>query len=221
MKKTFLLMVVVALAVPAFALEEDGGWDGNRRMAATVNFNPLLMGAVLGGFGLEAGFEYAPVPFASARVNVRFVGFDPLRLVDGDTGGVRTMVSLLRLNMDGRWYPGGDYVRGWFFSGGLQYQRIAASASFTIDGATVGAGVGFGTVSFFTGVGHKLVFRSQQRTAFAIEAAMDLGWRITCDLRRFLRRELGGELDAMSGQLVGWLLGTNGPRFHLLFGAAF
>jgi hypothetical protein len=113
MKKIIFLLMVVFLTVPAFAEEE---WDGNRQMAITMNPVPLIGGLILGGFGINVGFEFAPIPTASVKANIYYVGFDPVKFVDGNTQG-KSNASLFRANLEGRWYPSGNYVSGWFLNG--------------------------------------------------------------------------------------------------------
>jgi len=213
----FLLISVIMLAAPVFAQEEREGWDDNRRMALGMRISPLLMGSLLGGFGIDTGFEFAPVSIASVRANVRFLGFSPANFgfvsydEENGTGSVNARLSLLRLNLEGRWYPGGNYVQGWFLGGALQFQRIAASASLFVDDAELSGGIGMNTWSAFVGIGHKIVFRSSQRAAFMIEPILDLGWRLASDIPG----------DVLAIPFTGWMMGTNGLRFSVLFGAAF
>ena len=198
--------MIVFLAAPAFA--QDGGEtpEADRRMAVTVSLAPLVVGAMFGGFGMDAGFEYAFAPFASVKANVRFVNIDPLRFnaVDADYG-FRPRASQLRYNLEGRWYPQENYVQGFFLNGNLQYQRLFATSSIEVNDEEMDASIN--TLSGFVGVGYKAVFRSTRRHAFVMEPALDLGWRIFCD----------GDLVPPLGQL----LGTGGVRFRVLFGAAF
>jgi len=217
MKKILLLMSIIVLAAPAFAQEEREereGWDGNRQMAVAIRISPLLVGSLLGGFGVDAGFEFAPLPNTSVRANVRYIGFSPLAfdfVSYEDSVSGRARVSMLRFNLDWRWYPGRNYVKGWFLSSGLQFQRLAASASLIVGDEELAEGVGFNTLSTFAGLGHKIVFRSSQRAAFIMEPKLDIGWRIASNIP-----------DAVfSIPFTGWIMGTNGLRFSLLFGAAF
>ena len=206
MKKLFLLPAIIMLAAPAFAQEEEAGWDGNRRMAVTVSLTPLIMGAALGGFGIDAGFEHALTQSVSMKANVRYISFDPLSfdtVASGD--GFRPRASQLRFNLEGRWYPQENYVRGLFLNGNLQYQRLFATSSLVVDDEELDTLIN--TFSAFVGVGYKVIFRSTRRHAFVMEPLLDLGWRIASD-------------SALIPPL-GHVLGANGVRFRLLFGMAF
>ena len=169
MKKLLLLPAIIVFVVPAFAQEENERWDGNRRMAVTINLGPLFLGAITGGFGISAGFEYAPIEFASARLNVHYIGFNY-----PDSSGSD---SIFRLNLDGRWYPQGNAVRNWFLNGGLQFQRLSESFMDS-EAETTNA------LSFVAGVGYKVVFRSSQRAAFVMEPALGFVWLIASNATR-------------------------------------
>ena len=216
MKKMLLLVLVIMFAVPALAQEEREGWEGNRRMAVGMRLSPLITGSLLGGFGVDAGFEFAPLQSFSVRANARYVGFRPfifdfVDYADEDSGSATARLSMLRFNLEGRWYPGGNHVEGWFLSGALQFQRLAASGSIFVDETELSDGIGLNTLSAFAGLGYKIVFRSSQRAAFFIEPLIDVGWRITSEIPR----------DVLSVPFVGWMMGTNGLRFSLILGAAF
>ena len=215
MKKILLLAAAFALAAPAFAQEgahEREHWHDSRQMAITLNLTPLLIGALVDGFGMEAGFEFAPARFAAAKINVQYIGFGLRRLgvmYDDDSYG-NGVVSMLRVNLDGRWYPQGNFVRGWFVNGGLQFHRIAAPASLFDEDGTWGGNRGLNTFSVLAGVGYKLVFRSSQRAAFVLEPGLDFIWQVASQMPR-----VPGDF------LLGAILGTRGVRFNMLLGAAF
>jgi len=186
-------------------------------MAVAARISPLLLGSLLNGFGVDAGFEFAPVPLASVRANIRYLGFSPANFgfvsydEEDGTNSANARLSLIRFNLEGRWYPGGNYVQGWFLSGGLQFQRFAASASLFVDDAELSGGIGMNTWSAFVGLGHKFVFRSQHRAAFMIEPILDLGWRLASDIPS----------EVFAVPFTGWAMGANGLRFSVLFGVAF
>jgi len=207
MKKFLLLLLpaITLLAVPAFAQEENEGWDGNRRMAVTMSLSPLILGAALGGFGIDTGFEYALTQSVSMKANVRFITFDPLRFDIVHDEGFRPRASQLRFNLEGRWYPQENYVHGLFLNGNLQYQRLFATSSLVVDDEELDTVIN--TFSAFVGVGYKVVFRSTRRHAFVMEPLLDVGWRIAS--------------DSTLVPPLGYVLGTNGVRFRLLFGVAF
>jgi len=209
MKKLLLPLALVVVAFPAFAQEEQEepeGWDGTRRMAVTMSLTPLLLGATMGGFGVDAGFEYALTESFSMKANVRFISIDPLRFdIVYAEDGFRPRASQLRFNLEGRWYPRAQYVQGWFLNGNLQYQRLFATSSLTVDDEELATSIN--AFSAFVGLGYKAIFRSSHRHAFIMEPLLDVGWRIASDSDLIL------PLDQM--------LGMGGVRFRLLFGVAF
>lgn len=206
MKKLLLPIALIAFALPAFAEEEREGWDGDRRMAITTSLTPLILGATLGGFGADVGFEYALTQSISMKINVRYISIDPLRFdaVNADDG-FRPMASQFRLNLEGRWYPQRNFVQGWFINGNLQYQRLFATSSLTVDDEEMDTLIN--TFSAFVGFGYKVVFRSSQRPALVMEPLLDVGWKIASD----------GAIVPPLNQV----LGAGGVRFRLLFGASF
>jgi hypothetical protein len=231
MKKIIFFPMVVFLTVSAFAGEE---WDGNRQIAVTMNPNPMTIGLLLGGFGINAGFEFAPVKWASLKANIYYIGFDPLKFVgeplvyedeygDGYDDGYEeefflptgSNISLFRVNLEGRWYPSGNYVSGLFVNGGLQFHRLSASASFSLSDAEMGKGmmgVYIDTWGVCAGVGYKAIF-GKNRVGFVFEPVLDYAWVLHSDIPF---KDLGS-----GGSMLGWFLGAKGLRGTLMFGAAF
>ena len=180
MKKIFLLIALFAIVVPAFARDD---WSGNRRMAVTVHTT------LWGPAGIGFGFEYALAPNVSIKIRVLY-GL-----------GRGTGNAFLGFNLDGRWYPRGNYVQGWFLSGGLQFLLSFADPSIRGEDRASNA------LSAFVGTGYKLILGSDEvRPAFVYEMAAEAGWRIIHD-----------GADPMTS----WLLGMSGPRFRFPIGVAF
>jgi hypothetical protein len=225
MKKIIFFLMLVFLTVSVFAKER---WEGDRQIAVTMNPGPLILGQILGGFGINAGFELAPVEWASLKANIYYIGFDPLKLIgepiDYDGEGmmqkITSNVSLLRVNLEGRWYLSGNYVSGWFLNGGLQFHQLSASSSFplgdvTLDDTTVGkgkVGIYITTWGICIGGGYKAIF-GKNRAGFVFEPVMDLTIPIYSDIPF---GNMGFE-----GDIIGWLLGIKGLRGGLMFGVAF
>jgi len=180
MRKIFLLIALFTVTVPAFAWDD---WGGNRRMAVTVQ--STIWGPAIIGFG----FEYAFAPNASVKIRVLY-------------GPGRGAGNAFRgFNLDGRWYPHGNYVQGWFLSGGLRFMLPPDGPSIREGGMASSA------LSAFVGTGYKLTLGSDQvRPAFVFEMLAEAGWRIIHD---------GAD------PVISWLSGTSGPQFRFPIGVAF
>jgi hypothetical protein len=211
MKRTLTLAITIAaLSVSAFGQEVPDTWNGNRRMAVTLDPSPLVFASFLGGFGIEAGFEYALAQSASLKVNSQFATIRLTESADSAPDIDALRAWLLRVNLEGRWYPQGMFVQGWFFSGNLQFQTATASFSMFDTGERVMDSASRYALSFFPGFGYKLVFGSNRRTSFALEANGSVGFRIVSNIP-----------DFPAGFFEAWLLGAAGPRASLLLGVAF
>jgi hypothetical protein len=222
MKKILFLLMFVFLSVSVFAKED---WEGSRQIAITMNPNSLVTGLILGGFGINAGVEFAPIRWVSVKANIYYIGFDPFKLigeplfddVDGEEifNPIGFNVSLFRANLEGRWYPLGGYVSGWFLNGGLQFHRISASTSFSVSEANLGkgkVGIDIDTWGICVGGGYKAVI-GKNRAGFVLEPMLDFTWPLRSDIPL---NEMGIE-----GNLLGWMLGVKGLRGSLMFGVAF
>ena len=194
----FLAVMVTAVAAPLFAqdITEPEIWTAQtpRRAAITLNTVPMVIGSLLGGFGIGTSFEYAFSSNASIRGGIYYVGFNI------GVSGNDYRFSLGRFNLDMRWYPSHRYVRGFFLSGGAQFHRIAGGAE------------SFNSVGVVTGLGHKAAFGGQNRTLFFIEPSVDIVWSVYSQLLPD---------DPLAAGFLGTLLGIRGPRFNLAFGLAF
>jgi hypothetical protein len=219
MKKFLFFPMVAFLTVSIFAKED---WEGSRQTAITLNPNPLITGLLLGGAGINAGFEFAPISWASVKANIYYIGFDFLKFVgdpvfdDEEIIGPGSLnISLFRANLEGRWYPSGDYVSGLFLNGGLQFHRISASTSLPISDVNFGkskTSIYIDTWGICFGGGYKAVV-GKNRAGFIIEPMLDFTWPLRSDIPF---DELGIE-----GNFLGWLLGVKGLRGSLMFGVAF
>ena len=215
MKKFLMFVIIGVIVFPLFAQED---WGSNRQFAITTNPSPLIIGMVLGGFGLNLGFEYAPIQQFAGKFNIQYVGFDPLKwggvVFDGDDSvNTRLHLYMLRMNLEGRWYPQSRYVHGWFVLGGLQYHRLGASASVSLDDFSANEGAGFDTVGIVAGVGYKAIFGSG-RAGFVFEPMLDITFPIFSDIPF-------RDMDVIARNMLGILLGVRGVRAGLLFGVAF
>jgi hypothetical protein len=217
MKKITVFLLAMLIAIPVFA---DEDWEGDRTMAITMSPTPLIIGTVMGGFGINAGFEVSLLKWLSVKGNIYYIGFDPLQFagfneieIEGE-GTYTSNVSLFRANAEARYYPDGGYLKGWFLNGGVQFHRLSASARVTSDempGAYAEAGIGFNTLGICAGTGYKLIF-GKGRVGFVLEPSLDYTFPLFTEIP-----QAGDFADV----IVGSLLGTRGFRASLLFGAAF
>jgi len=231
-----LAVAVAALSVSAFGQEGLDTWNGNRRMAITLNPGPLIVSSTLNGFGVDVGFEYATSQSVSVKANSRFAG---VRGTDyyGDDPADDLKGWLLRLGLGGRWYPQGRFAQGWFFSVNLQYQTANGSYVTVIRGSPSPYYSPYypedyedidpewstkpkqreidnayrHAVSVFPGVGYKLVFNSSQRTSFTMEVTGDVGFHIYSNGTKKNPDFFGED----------WSMGTAGPRLSFALGVAF
>ena len=208
MKKIFLFLVLVCvITFQVFSQETEESWEKKRRHVFTTNLTPLFMSSFLGGFGINAGYEYALGPYGSLKINGTYMGFRSWEFDYYDDNIENYFVALLRFNAEGRWYPMGDYFKRWFLGGGLQYHWISISPFVDDKNANQGAH----SVSLVLGVGYKFII-GKPRAALVIEPLLEYAARIYSGL----------ESDTWSYfNPFEWLLGINGPRFSLLFGVAF
>ena len=196
MKKLFLLTFAVAIAIATFAVPISAGenWNGKRQMAVTMSIiHPLLTGALGKVFCMDIGFEYAPVPSAAVKVNLRY---------EHD--------RFFRVSAEGRWYPQENYLNGWFVGSTLQFQHIFKLSHFLWD-TTEEVNHSVNIFSVFIGTGYKAIFGSE-RTAFAIEPAVDFGWPVA--LGRFIEYPYNYDFSP-------WMAGVGGLRFKVPIGVAF
>jgi len=160
-------------------------------MALTVSVTVPIIAIVSGGFGMEVGFEYAITPSASARLSARYMGFRG----DGE------MLSMFRIALEGRWYPQGNALQGWFVSGSAQMDAISPFGDNDFEGSRI---------SVFAGGGYKAVFEGSQSPAFFVEPRLDFGLPLNL---------------LVSGDFSWWLayllLGMGGPRFSVPIGVTF
>jgi hypothetical protein len=217
MKKITVFLLALLTVIPVFA--EEGESEGNKTMAITASPGPLIIGTVLGGFGINAGFEISLLKLLSVKGNIYYLGFDPLKFVgyseiEADGNSYTGNVSLFRANAEARYYPAGEYLEGWFVNAGVQYHRISASARVKHDempGAYEEAGIGFNTFGICVGGGYKLIFETG-RVGFVLEPVLDFTWPLFTEIPRF---------NDFTDVIIGSLLGIRGFRAGLLFGAAF
>ena len=202
MKKVVLFLVIIAMAAPVFA--QDMGtvnWDGNRRMAVMINPLPLFIVPMIGGFGIGAGFEYAPSPFFSIKPFVNILNLNQRNFWDEEDND---SLFMLRFSTEARWYPLGNFVHGLFTNLGLQYHLLNQNLT-DVDIGT------FHTLGIFWGVGYKFVW-GRSRAAFVVEPTIEHSWVLTTSIP---------EIDPLVDHAIGWLLGIRWFRVGLKVGVAF
>jgi hypothetical protein len=208
MKKLFILLIIFMLTIPVFAQKAE---PVNRHVAVSFNPIPLFTGVFLGGFGVDAGLEFAPIRNTSLKAGFFYLGFDPGKF--NITNLEKGEISAIRVNAEARWYPEGKYVEGFFLNGGFQYHRL--KAAFTLENGEKSATTGgeLNTYGLYFGLGYKAVF-GDSRAGFTLEPFLDFDWPIKSDIPF-------DEMDPISGNLLGWALGVKLFRFGLGFGIAF
>jgi hypothetical protein len=207
MKKVLAgLILCTAILVPAFTQMEVG-----------VSFDPvpLITGLVLGDFGISTGFEYASARAVSTKINVYYLGMNIAAFTDL-TDGTDLKISLFRVNLEGRWYPEAEYIKGFFLNGGLQYHLMSGIAKIVDEnGSLIGGSGNLNTLGLYGGIGYKIIFGSTQKVGFFLEPAMDFIWPLYSDIPFTEIKPL-----AISNYL-GWIMGVKLFRFGLIMGAAF
>jgi len=215
MKKIFIFLAVLMIVSPVFAqkdalegLNELEDTSVKRQFAILLNPIPLVIGVIGGGFGLEAGVEYAPASMASVKASVYYIGLDPSKWFDVTKEG-NARFSITRVSLEGRWYPSEQYVKGFFLNGGFYYHQVNAALRW----ADVDFGTGLSTYGIYIGIGTKKI-TGNGRVSFSYEPTVDFTWPISSEIPF-------NKLDILSSNLLGWVLGVKLVRFGWRFGIAF
>ncbi|MDR0324451.1 MAG: hypothetical protein LBI12_08415 [Treponema sp.] len=198
MKKIFVFLVIILIAAPVFAQQ--------RHFAITISPSPIIYAPILGGIGIVAGVEFAPLKNFAVKGNFYYVGWDFGKLID--EAGVDADISMLRFSVEGRFYPSGNYVEGFFLNGGFQFHRLGAS--FSYEGIKLSDGLN--TYGVYGGAGYKLVF-GRSRLGFVLEPTLDFIWP--------LKSDIPFKDMAAGSNLFGWILGVKMFRGGLKLGLAF
>jgi len=200
-------MILIMFAASAFAGE---GWNSNRRMAVTIGISPILL--LDFGLSINIGFEYALTPHASIISNFRYF------ILDRGSGFGNTPRNLLFLGgsrwaftLGGRWYPQGNYVHGWFFSGAIQFWMDAGSSLLVDNEESSYNTWRQALLSIYAGSGYKAFFGNGRRAVFVIEPTVDFGVLIFDS----------ESMDSVPNVWDGWLFGISGLRFRSPIGVAF
>ena len=171
MKKYLLAMALIMIAFSAFA---DERWNDNRRMAVTIGISPIIL--LDFGFSINIGFEYAPIPNASITAKFRYFfldrgsGFGDRRRDLLFLGGSRWS-----FNLGGRWYPQGNYVHGWFFTGIIQFWMDTGSTLLVDNDENSYNTWRQALLCIYAGSGYKAFFGNERRAVFVIEPTVDFG----------------------------------------------
>jgi hypothetical protein len=208
MKKPLVLLIVFLTVIPVFAQEKE---EKERRTAITFDPLPLIAGTLLGGFGMNTGFEHAFIRPASVKANIYFIGFNPGNMID--ITEINGYFSMGRFNLMGRWYPLENFVHGWFFNGGMQYHYLMGVILYD-EKARTGIQEWYNTFGLHLGAGYKAIF-GKGRANFVLEPSLDYVFPLYSDL------PFMNEVPVITSNYIGWILGIKGFRFELLMGVAF
>jgi hypothetical protein len=202
MKKIIFLLIAVLLTTPAFSQDEGKEYF---RHALTSDLIHTFLGFTQGGSSASLGYEYALVRPASVKTSFCFLSLKPEPKPSG---------NIFMINVEGRWYPMQNYVRGFFINGGYQFQRFTASLFNTntdeedgeetvkLSGAVYNHGI-------HAGLGYKVIF-GKNLNGLVLEPFISYIFPVSSDIP--------------SGKMAGpdrWLLGTSGFRGGLTLGYAF
>jgi hypothetical protein len=202
MKKIFVFLTVIALAVPVFAQNDGKDWTGNRRTAVYADPTLFLVGPLFGVMGGAAGVEVASLKSFSLCTRIFYVSSISWEDIDA---------HILYTSLEARWYPERNYVQGFFLSGGLQYHLFSAEYGFS-DGE-IEPGASYHAFGFLGGVGYKFVFGKKQ-FGFFLEPSLYYAWPIKTNIPF-------DETDKYSGNVMAMMLGIKFARPSLIFGLAF
>jgi hypothetical protein len=205
------------IVAPSFALE-----DQVQRFAITIDPTPLIYGSILGGFGIAGSFEYAPIPNASGKVNVFYVGAKMNHTVyteyededssepESDSAGTSLDFSFLKFTLEGRFYPVHAAPRGLFLGGGYGFNKISASFfSDWADQGKIGGSLYFHTL--FLNIGYKVCFGREPRVPLFIEPSLSYNFLLNSSL---------GKIEEQD-PFLSLFLGAKGAAIGLTIGVAF
>jgi hypothetical protein len=208
MKKMMSVFILIALiGIPSFA-QEDESWH---RYAVTFDPLPLILGTMLGGFGIGASFEFLPVSMVSARARVNYLGVKISRYtVDEDIAW-----SHLDIAGEGRFYPFKTGLGGLFLGAGLAYMRIGGSATFSLEDESESTRESINALSIFGNVGYKLIIGNK------ITKPGSLFVELAVVYRHYLFPDIDWE-DYWALDTYFWAVGLkNGAGYALTMGVAF
>jgi hypothetical protein len=199
MKKIYLFaLVAMMISARSFAQEEQV-----QHFALTIDPIPLLVGPVLGGFGIAGSFEFAPLSRVSARTNIYYLG---AKLTSADEyEGTDVKFSFFRFTLEGRFYPFSLAPRGFFLGGGYGFNTVSGSARVKSEGESNSGSLNFHTL--FLDLGYKICFGSENRAPIFIEPSLGYNFLLGSSV----------ELDPA----VALLLGAAGTSIGLTIGVAF
>jgi hypothetical protein len=214
MKKVILFLGIVLLASSVFAQEK---WEYNRRNAVTLNPGAFIIGTTVEGFGIGIAYERAFAQQFTVKTNGYFLGYEAGKGHNSTESRVDGFTATGMLALEARWYPLARFLEGIFASGGFQYHLLAGTVAFYDyhegrDREFRGAA---STVSFFTGLGYKVVF-GKKRFGLALEPTIDYIWPFYSNVPRPFRDDgIDHSTLSMSG------MGIKGVRLGLQIGVAF
>jgi hypothetical protein len=214
MKKVIFLLGIVFLSNSVFAQET---WEYNRRNAITLNPGAFIIGTTVEGFGIGLAYERAFTQQFTTKVNGYFFGYEAGTGYNSTESRVDGFTATVMAALEGRWYPLSRYLEGVFVNGGLQYHLLAGTVAFYdyYEGRDRIYRGTSSTVSFFTGLGYKVVF-GKNRFGLTLEPTVDYIWPFFSNIPFDFRDEA---MDHSSLRMAG--MGIKGVRLGLQIGVAF
>ena len=245
-----ILLFAVIIISPVFAEEnsvensqDSLSRDTNTRFAVTLDPVPLGMGLIFGGHGIGVGVEYAAYKNYSVKANFSYthIDFAEIPSFDKDTAksgrggpgypkpGTDTTVTWFQMSLEGRWYPWGNNINGFFVNAGYQFHRFLTTADGVLTFYDTDKTIPLGpepfphpprmamadadTHNIYGGAGYKFIF-GQSRFAPLLEVKLDYTLPLYTEIQ-FSR------MDDSTSMLVGWFLGVKLARLGVLFGVTF
>ncbi|MDR0909158.1 MAG: hypothetical protein LBM77_05270 [Spirochaetaceae bacterium] len=199
-----LAFCLLSFSTPLYSL--DFG-DDERLYSMAANIDPiwLFAGAFTMGFGIEGGFEYAPLPWLSARVNGGYFGTDLGGLMGSDF-----KIGFAVADADVRYYPVAEYVEGFFINAGARYMQLWGNIlQLKLHD------VNLSMFAFKTGIGYKIL-TGRGKIVFFIEPAFWWNFMIPSDK---IKKDFGETVSQFSLNSV--IFGINGPAMSLAMGLCF
>jgi hypothetical protein len=214
MKKILFFFGMVFLVSSVFAQEN---WEYNRRNAVAFNPGALIVGATVEGYGIGLSYEHSFTTMFSVKANGYFLGHEAGKGHNSTESRINGFTSTGIFALEGRFYPLSHYLEGLFFGGGFQYHVITGTVAFYDYYAGIDRQFHntYSTVSFFTGLGYKVVF-GKKRIGVSLEPTIDYIWSFYSNIPYEYRDDI---INHSAFSLTA--MGIKGIRFGFQIGVAF